>query len=61
LTERVVEVVERRVRERLWRDAGTAQWLDGQVPALEAGTTTPYHVADALLARSGDLLARGRA
>lgn len=60
LTERVVEVVERRVRERLWRDAGTVAWLDGQVPALEAGTTTPYHVAEALLARSGDLLARGR-
>ena len=61
LRERVVEVVERRVRERLWRDAATAQWLDGEVPALESGATTPYHVADALLARSGDLLARGHA
>jgi LAO/AO transport system kinase len=59
LRERVAEVVERRVRERLWRDAGTEAWMAEQVPALEAGTTTPYHVADALLARSGALLSRG--
>jgi LAO/AO transport system kinase len=56
LLERVVEVSERRVRERLWRDAATADWMQDQLPALEAGTTTPYHVADALLRRSGALL-----
>ncbi|MDX2183788.1 MAG: methylmalonyl Co-A mutase-associated GTPase MeaB [Gemmatimonadaceae bacterium] len=56
LLERVVEVSERRVRERLWRDAATAAWMQEQLPALEAGTTTPYHVADALLRRSGALL-----
>jgi LAO/AO transport system kinase len=56
LRERVVDVVHERVRTRLWRDAGTNQWLDAQLPALEAGTTNPFDVADALLARSGNLL-----
>jgi len=56
LRERVVDVVHERVRNRLWRDAGTNQWLDDQLPALEAGTTNPFDVADALLARSGNLL-----
>lgn len=58
LRERVVDVVEDRVRRRLWRDPGTTQWLDEQLPALEAGATNPFAVADALLARSGDLLTR---
>jgi LAO/AO transport system kinase len=58
LRDRVVDVVEDRVRRRLWRDPGTTQWLDEQLPALEAGTTNPFAVADALLARSGDLLTR---
>ncbi len=56
LRERVVDVVEGRVRSRLWTDAGTNQWLDEQLPALESGSTNPFDVADALLARSGELL-----
>jgi LAO/AO transport system kinase len=56
LRERVVDVVESRVRSRLWTDAGTNQWLAEQVAALEAGTTNPFDVADALLARSGNLI-----
>jgi GTPase len=56
LRERVVNVVETRVRDRLWKDAATGAWLDDQLPALEAGTTNPFAVADALLARSGTLL-----
>ena len=58
LRERVVDVVEGRVRSRLWSDSGTSQWLDEQLGALEAGTTNPFDVADRLLARSGDLLSR---
>jgi LAO/AO transport system kinase len=58
LRERVVDVVEERVRTRLWRDAETGRWLDEQLPALESGATDPFAVADALLARSGDLLTR---
>ncbi len=60
LRERVVDVVHERVRSRLWRDAGTNRWLDEQLPALEAGATNPFDVADALLARSGNLLTRDR-
>ena len=57
LRERVMEVVENKIRQRLWRDATTTVWLDGKLVELEAGTTTPFLVADALLERSGSLLA----
>ena len=56
LRERVVEVVEHKLRTRLWRDAATSAWVDARLPELEAGATTPFAVADALLAQSGDLL-----
>jgi LAO/AO transport system kinase len=58
LRERVVDVVGERVHDRLWKDADTNRWLDGQLAALESGHTNPFDVADALLARSGDLLTR---
>lgn len=59
LRERVVDVAEERIRRRLWTDPSTNAWIDAQVPAMESGTTTPYAVADALLARSGSLLSGG--
>lgn len=58
LRDRVIEVVEDRIRRRLWRDAATNAWLDERLPALEAGRDTPFGIADALLARSADLLTR---
>jgi LAO/AO transport system kinase len=58
LRERVVDVVHERVSARLWRDPATNRWLDDQLPGLESGTTNPFAVADALLARSADLLTR---
>jgi LAO/AO transport system kinase len=58
LRERVVEVVEQKVRQRLWKDAPTGAWVEEQLPALEAGTATPFGVADELLRRSGELLTR---
>jgi len=57
LRERVVEVVEQRLRTRLWSDDATNAWLEERLAALEAGTSTPFGVADALLARSGPLMA----
>lgn len=60
LRERVVEVVEDRVRARLWRDDATNAWIEERLPQLESGTLTPFAAADALLERSGDLLTRGR-
>jgi LAO/AO transport system kinase len=56
LRARVMDLVESRVRTRLWRDEQTNAWLDEQLPALEARETNPFAVADALLARSGTLL-----
>ncbi len=58
LRDRVVDVVEMRVRSRLWTDAGTNEWLDDQLAALESGATNPFAVADELLARSVNLLTR---
>jgi LAO/AO transport system kinase len=60
LRERLVEVVEDRVRARLWRDDATNAWIEAKLPELESGALTPFAAADALLARSGDLLTRGR-
>ena len=61
MRDRVVAVVEERVRRRLWDDAATQEWLDAQLPALESGETHPFGVADALLARSGHLVTGSRA
>jgi LAO/AO transport system kinase len=57
MRERVVEVAEDRLRRRLWSDAGTQAFLDEALPALERGDTTPFAIADALLARSATLMA----
>jgi LAO/AO transport system kinase len=57
LRDRVRDAVERKVSDRLWRDATTVAWLDGQLDALESGASAPFRVADALLAQSGDLVA----
>jgi LAO/AO transport system kinase len=54
--QRIVDVVEARVRRRLWLDRGTNEWLDARLPEVETGAITPYLVADQLLARSGSLL-----
>jgi len=58
LRERVVEVVEDKARRRLWSDAATNAWLEERLPELEAGRATPFGIAEALLARSADLLTR---
>ena len=60
LRERVTEAVELKVRQRLWRDAETTAFVATHVEAMEMGAETPYGVADALLARSGDLVAGAR-
>jgi LAO/AO transport system kinase len=56
IRQRVVDVVQDRVRRRLWLDAATNAWLDARLPEIEAGSATPFTVADALLAQSGSLL-----
>ncbi len=56
MLERVVEVVERRMRKRLWENAATRDWLEGRVETLESGSVTPYAVADEFLAAHGHLV-----
>lgn len=58
LRERVMEVVEQQLQRQLWHDPDTMQWLDAQLDGLEAGTASPFLVADALRARSGALMTR---
>lgn len=58
LRDRVVEVVEAKVRRRLWTDAATNQWLEERLPDLESGAATPFAIADQLLGRSVHLLTR---
>lgn len=58
LRDRVMDVVEQRVRRRLWTDNDTNRWLDERLGELESGATNPFDVADALLARSSELLTR---
>ena len=52
LRERVVDAVEQRMRARLWRDASVNEWLEGRLPALERGETTPLAEAESLIARA---------
>jgi LAO/AO transport system kinase len=58
LRERVIDVVEQKVRRRLWADPATNSWLAARLPALESGATNPFAIADELLNRSGDILTR---
>ena len=57
LRERVVEVAERLLRGRLWGDEGTRRSLEEALPRLERGETTPFAVAESLLASAGAVVA----
>ncbi|HET6761994.1 MAG TPA: methylmalonyl Co-A mutase-associated GTPase MeaB [Gemmatimonadaceae bacterium] len=56
LRERVMDVVERKVSDRLWKDSRTKAWLEEQLPSVEEGTATPFAVADQLLRESAELV-----
>jgi len=56
MRERVMDVVEQKVRGRLWQDTGTMSWLEQQLPAVEQGSATPFAVADQLLRQSAELV-----
>ena len=56
MRERVMDVVEQKVRGRLWKDMGTMSWLERQLPSVEQGTSTPFSVADQLLRQSAELV-----
>jgi LAO/AO transport system kinase len=56
LKERVVEIVERTLQRRLWKDPETSEWLRSRIPELESGKTNPFAIAHELVARSGDVM-----
>jgi LAO/AO transport system kinase len=51
LKERVREAVERQLQNIVWRDGGGERILEAAMTSLEAGTTTPYQVADGIVER----------
>jgi LAO/AO transport system kinase len=51
LRERVVDVVDQRLKARVWDDPSAAEWLAARLAPLAAGETTPFAVADELLER----------
>jgi len=56
MRERVMDVVEQKVRDRLWKDPHTRAWLEEQLPSVEEGKATPFAVADKLLRQSAELV-----
>jgi len=56
IVERVVEVVEKRMNQRLLGSTDVMAWIQGRVDELESGTVTPYVVANDLLGRFGHLV-----
>ena len=56
MRERVRNVVERKVSDRLWKDQRTVAWLEEQLPDVEQGKVTPFVVADRLLLQSAGLV-----
>ncbi|MBC8086881.1 MAG: methylmalonyl Co-A mutase-associated GTPase MeaB [Phycisphaerae bacterium] len=59
LRERVMEIAEQQLRQRLWSDPETLSWIDAQLPAMESGAVAPFAVADVLRARSSTLMTGG--
>jgi LAO/AO transport system kinase len=49
LKQRVVEIVEDRVRRRLWGHAGVLAFVDARLDAISDGTSNPFATADELL------------
>jgi LAO/AO transport system kinase len=60
LRERVIEVAERLARRRLWSDPSTTELLDASLGALESGDTTPFDVAERILANAAPVVAGAR-
>jgi LAO/AO transport system kinase len=56
LRERVMDIVEQKIRVRLWKDTATMSRLELRLPSVEEGSATPFAVADELLRQSGELV-----
>lgn len=58
LREQVMEVAEFRLRRRLWSDAGVMGYVESMLPRIERGELSPYSIADAVLAKGAEVIAR---
>ncbi|HSA55124.1 MAG TPA: methylmalonyl Co-A mutase-associated GTPase MeaB [Gemmatimonadaceae bacterium] len=58
LREQVVEVAEYRLRRRLWSDSGIQGYVESMLPRIESGELSPYGIADELLAKGANVIAR---
>lgn len=58
LRDQVRDAVEHRIRSRFWNDADVVTFVDSLLPAIERGETSPYAVADELLARGARAFVR---
>jgi LAO/AO transport system kinase len=56
--EQILEVAEQRLRRRVWGDAGILAFIEDALPGVEAGSSTPFGIADELLRRGADILTR---
>ncbi|MCC6927490.1 MAG: methylmalonyl Co-A mutase-associated GTPase MeaB [Gemmatimonadaceae bacterium] len=56
--EQIIEVAEQRLRRRVWDDAAIRAFIDDALPGVEAGTSTPFGIADELLRRGAGILTR---
>lgn len=56
--EQILEVAEQRMRRRVWEHAEIREFIDASLPGVEAGSSTPFGIADELLRRGADILTR---
>ncbi len=52
------EVAEQRLRRRVWDDPEIQAFVEGSLADVEAGTSTPFGIADELLRRGAGILTR---
>lgn len=56
--EQILEVAEQRLRRRVWDDPAIQAFVEGALADVEAGTSTPFGIADELLRRGAGILTR---
>ena len=60
LRQRLVEIVEERIRSRIWRDSGVDEFIDSKLEAIQAGEANPFEVSDQLLRTFSHVVAGGK-
>jgi LAO/AO transport system kinase len=58
LRQRVIEIVEERIRRRLWRNNGVNEFIEERLEAILSGELNPFRIADELLRTRAMIVAR---